>query len=39
MHGSCHKAPKTFLAYIKLSFDEIADEIEAIVNCAIEKVF
>lgn len=32
MHVSGHKTQKTFMDYIKLSFDEIADEIAAIAN-------
>ncbi len=32
MHVSGHKTQKTFMDYIKLSSDEIADEIDAIVN-------
>lgn len=36
---SGHKTQKTFLDYIKLSSDEIADEIDAIVNGAKEEVF
>ena len=39
MHVSGHKTQKTFLDYIKLSSDEIADEIDAIVNGAKEEVF
>lgn len=36
---SGHKTQKTFMDYIKLSSDEIADEIDAIVNGAKEEVF
>ncbi|MDE6791775.1 MAG: hypothetical protein K2J48_01645 [Muribaculaceae bacterium] len=32
MHVSDHKTQKTFMDYIKLSSDEIPDEIDAIVN-------
>jgi hypothetical protein len=32
MHVSGHKTQKTFMDYIKLSSDEIADEIDAIAN-------
>ena len=39
MHVSGHETPKTFMDYIKLSSDEIADEIDAIVNGAKEVVF
>ena len=39
MHVSGHKTQKTFMDYIKLSSDEIADEIDAIVNGAKEDVF
>ena len=39
MHVSGHKTPKTFMDYIKLSSDEIADEIDAIVNGAKEEFF
>lgn len=39
MHVSGHKTQKTFMDYIKLSSDEIADEIDAIVNSAKEEVF
>ena len=39
MHVSDHKTQKTFMDYIKLSSDEIADEIDAIVNGAKEEVF
>ena len=39
MHVSDHKTPKTFMDYIKLSFDEIADEIDAIVNVSKGEVF
>ena len=39
MHVSGHKTQKTFMDYIKLSSDEIADEIDAIVNGAKEEVF
>lgn len=39
MHVSGHKTQKTFMDYIKLSSDEIADEIDAIVNQARADVF
>ncbi|WP_281862614.1 hypothetical protein [Bacteroides acidifaciens] len=39
MHVSGHKTQKTFMDYIKLSSDEITDEIDAIVNGAKEEVF
>ena len=39
MHVSGHKTLKTFMDYIKLCSDEIADEIDAIVNGAKEEVF
>ena len=39
MHVSGHKTQKTFMDYIKLSSDEIADEIDAIVNGVKEEVF
>ena len=39
MHVSGHKNPKTFMDYIKLSSDEIADEIDAIVNGTKPEVF
>ena len=39
MHVSDHKTQKTFMDYIKLSSDEIADEIDAIVNGGKEEVF
>lgn len=39
MHVSGHKTQKTFMDYIKLSSDEIADEIDAIINGAKEEVF
>ncbi len=39
MHVSGHETQKTFMDYIKLSSDEIADEIAAIVNGAKEEVF
>ena len=38
MHLSGHKTQKTFMAYIKLSADEI-DEIDAIINGVKEEVF
>ena len=39
MHVSGHKTQKTFMDYIKLSSDEIADEIDANVNGTKEEVF
>lgn len=39
MHVSGHKTQKTFMDYIKLSSDEIADEIDAIANPAKADVF
>lgn len=39
MHVSGHKTQKTFMDYIKLSSDEIADEIGAIANGAKADVF
>ncbi|WP_301424100.1 phage integrase SAM-like domain-containing protein [Bacteroides caecimuris] len=39
MHVSGHKTQKTFMDYIKLSSDEIADEIDAIVNGPKSDVF
>ncbi|MBD5259206.1 MAG: hypothetical protein HDS46_00155 [Bacteroides sp.] len=39
MHVSSHKTQKTFMDYIKLSFDEIADEIDAIANGTKSEVF
>ena len=39
MHVSGHKTQKTFMDYIKLSSDEIADEIDAIANGAKSEVF
>lgn len=39
MHVSGHKTQKTFMDYIKLSSDEIADEIDAIVNHTRMDVF
>ncbi len=39
MHVSGHKTQKTFMDYIKLSSDEIADEIDAIANGAKSDVF
>lgn len=39
MHVSGHKTQKTFMDYIKLSSDEIADEIDAIANGAKADVF
>lgn len=39
MHVSGHKTQKTFMDYIKLSSDEIADEIDAIINATKEGVF
>ena len=36
---SGHKTQKTFMDYSKLSSEEIADEIDAIVNWAKEEVF
>ncbi|MCI6494378.1 MAG: hypothetical protein SPG50_03085 [Muribaculaceae bacterium] len=37
MYVSYHKTPKTFMDYIKLFSDEIADEIDAIINGAKEE--
>lgn len=39
MHVSGHKTQKTFMDYIKLSSDEIADEIDAIANPNQNEVF
>ncbi len=39
MHVSGHKTQKTFMDYIKLSSDEIADEIDAITNQTRVDVF
>ncbi len=39
MHVSGHKTQKTFMDYIKLSSDEIADEIDAITNHTRVDVF
>ena len=39
MHVSGHKTQKTFMDYIKLSSDEIADEIDAIANGVKDEVF
>lgn len=39
MHVSGHKTQKTFMDYIKLSSDEIADEIDAIANPTGADVF
>ena len=39
MHVSGHKTQKTFMDYIKLSSDEIADEIDAIANPTQTEVF
>lgn len=39
MHISGHKTQKTFMNYIKLSSDEIADEIDAIVNANKGEIF
>ena len=39
MHVSGHKTQKTFMDYIKLSSDEIADEIDAIVNANKGEIF
>ena len=39
MYVSGHKTQKTFMDYIKLSSDEIADEIDAIVNGTKGEVF
>ena len=36
---SGHKLQKTFMDYIKLSYDEIADEIDAIANGTKSEVF
>ena len=38
IHISGHKKQKTFMDYIKLSSDEIADEIDAIANDTKSKV-
>lgn len=38
-HVSGHKTQKTFMDYVKLSSDEIADEIDAIDNDAKDEVF
>lgn len=39
MHVSGHKTQKTFMDYIKLSSDEIADEIDAIANGIKSEIF
>lgn len=39
MHVSGHKTQKTFMDYIKLSSDEIADEIDAITNRVKSEIF
>lgn len=39
MHVSGHKTQKTLMDYIKLSSDEIADEIDAIANPTQNDVF
>ncbi|MDE6143173.1 MAG: hypothetical protein K2F94_03745 [Muribaculaceae bacterium] len=39
MHVSGHKTQKTFMDYIKLSSEVIADEIAAIANGAKSEVF
>ena len=39
MHVSGHKTQKTFMDYIKLSSDEITDEIDAIVNGTKDDMF
>ena len=39
MHVSGHKTQKTFMDYIKLSSDEIADEIDAIANASKGEAF
>ena len=39
MHVSGHKPQKTFMDYIKLSSDEIADEIDAIAKKKKMEVF
>ena len=39
MHVSGHKTQKTFMDYIKLSSDEIDDEIDAIANGTKSEVF
>lgn len=39
MHVSGHKTQKTFMDYIKLSSDEIADEIDAIANANKGEIF
>lgn len=39
MHISGHKTQKTFMDYIKLSSDEIADEIDAIANPNKNEIF
>lgn len=39
MHVSGHKTQKTFMDYIKLFSDKIADEIDAIANGGKAEVF
>ncbi|MCC8071266.1 MAG: hypothetical protein LIO90_05635 [Bacteroidales bacterium] len=39
MHVSGHLTEKTFMYYIKLSSDEIADEIDAIIHAPNPEVF
>ena len=39
MHVSGHKTQKTFMDYIKLSSEEIADEIDAIVAASRGDIF
>jgi hypothetical protein len=39
MHVSGRKTQKTFMDYIKLSSEKMADEIDAIVKGAKEEVF
>lgn len=39
MHVSGHKTQKPFMDYIKLSSDEISDEIDAIANGSKSEVF
>ena len=39
MYVSGHKTQKIFMDYIKLSSDEIADEIDAIANGTKSEVF
>lgn len=39
MHVSGHKTQKTFIDYIKLSSNEISNEIDAIINGAKDEAF